>query len=134
MNSTYLLDKKTIGKVKGVDEVLKVGYLNEEKTDIAFWVGKDTGFSQRIINIHTLAYECKEYLIRHKNINIITDYSREETIEERWTAMAIEKGEIARSYVFIDDVEILLEYNAYTENEAIFKITDKLLSNDKGER
>jgi len=142
MNKQYLISKETLGKVikTKVDKIDGYSNLfNNIENGIAYAYEHeeedDNYYAEDCINVYELVSKCKEYLLKNKGINIITDCTQEPTVEKKtvWTAMAVKRGEVAYSYVYLNEAEILAEEQAPTEYEAVFKITDILLSNKEDE-
>jgi len=137
-NDKYLLDIETFREVMGKESVTEIKYTGmfvNIELGVMYYYSDEDGFphANDCINVWELLAKIKEYLLINKGINIVTDYSLEETVEERWTAMAVNRGEVAYSYAFLNETEIFADETADTEYEAVFKIADILLSNKEDE-
>jgi len=134
MNDKYLLSIDTFKEVMGIESVTEINYtsmfVNIELGVMYYYTSDDDyPYDNNCIGVWELMAKCKEYLMTNRCINIVTDLSIVETIEDCWSAMAIQKGAIAHSYTYLDETEIIAEEQAPTEYEAVFKITDKLIFN-----
>jgi len=124
----YLLSKEALSEVLNIKEIHEVEYstifINIDLGVRIIYTNPKDGYEEEYcINVWELVSKIKEYLLMDKQVNILTDY---DAIEKKWVAMAVKRGEVAYSYMYINEAEILIEEIADTEYEAIFKIADMI--------